>query len=167
MKIVKLLLLALALSLFSSCVSVVPQKANTSGSLVILISESTVDDPNDIFVSFDIVYDTDKTIRLTPTTKYSIVETIGKGTHTINAVRTLNTSSTESTKESKINMDFVVEDGKVTIFPLKFLLTKKIDGNSIYLYSGFSAISNQDIAQTKNFFYQQKNSAEWKFLEAN
>jgi hypothetical protein len=152
-------------SLFSSCASMIPHKQNALGGLVLIVCNSTIKNSDNISVSYDIIYDKDKILRLDPTIKFSIYEEFSEGIHTISAIRTINQLSSDTTEEIKVNMDFHVEKGKVTILPIKFVTSGSVSGDRLFLYVNYLGISEKDIKEAKDFFNQQRNSSEWSFLE--
>ena len=122
MQIHRVFLCMLVSMMLFSCVGIVPKQENLKTGLVFFISECSVDNFDEVFVAYDIIYDTNKSIRIDPTRKFTLRDDIPPGVHVIDSIRTINKSSSETKEDHKLGIKFSVNPGEVTVFPFKLIV---------------------------------------------
>lgn len=167
MKLRVVLSMVLAMGIFASCatVSVVPAVSEAAGvGMTLFYSECSIENFDDVFVSYDLVFEEGKTIRIDPTKKYTINKDLAPGKHVLKEIRMLNKSDASPTQTFPLGIEFTVEAGSLTVFPVAMALLRTIDGNYITIYSRMGVLTEPYYEAISKYFYGLPNSKDWKII---
>lgn len=159
----KIILFLLSL-LFISCSSL-PENRNGKDGLVMFIASAESIAPQELVFAYEILFDGNKTIRIDPSKKYAITKKIEPGEHILNSLRIYSKGNFfDLVNEFDLSGTFIVEENKITLFPLKLVVTLQKKQNIHFYGEDLVPLTSDDINKAKKYFYRQKYSDQWEFL---
>jgi hypothetical protein len=104
-------------------------------------------------------------VPMDPTERYQVVQGLLEGQYKVTEIYFQYDSNSRKAGSEKVDWDFVLQAGSITIVPATFQYTQHAEGNTYYYKGEWTPLTNEKLSAVLEDLSKKENFSSWKLSD--